>query len=238
MKRFWKTTDLVEEHGRYAIRLDGRPMRLPGGPLLSLESRALAQAIADEWSVAPDTLTPEDVPLTRIAGTAQERVAPDPRATVDALAAYGETDLLCYRAEAPEALVARQHERWQPWLDWAARTQGARLRITSGVRHVAQPPEALAALRIALSARTPFELAGLGILVPAAGSLVLGLAVAEQVMDAAQAHELAALDELFQAEQWGEDRDAVQRRRHVAEDVETATRFIRLSAAAAPGSAR
>ncbi len=230
MKRFWKTAEIVEDAGRYAIRLDGRPMRLPGGPLLSLESRPLAQAIADEWSAAPATLTAEHVPLTRIAGTAQERVAPNPAATIDALAAYGETDLLCYRATAPEALVSRQHQLWQPWLDWVARAHDAPLRVTTGVLHVAQPPASLAALRATLARRPAFQLAGLGILVPATGSLVLGLAVADGAMQAAQAHDLAALDELFQAEKWGEDADATKRRQHVGQDIALAASFIRFSA--------
>ena len=229
MKRFWDKAELTAASGRYAIMLDGRPMRLPGGPLLALESRALAQAIADEWSAAGATLTAEDVPLTRIAGTAQERVAPDPEPTMAAIAAYGEIDLLCYRAAAPEALARRQDQLWQPWLAWAARLHDAHLLVTTGLGHVAQPPAALAALRAATARRSAFELAGLGILVPALGSLVLGLAVADAALDADQAHQLAALDELFQAEQWGEDPEAAARRRHVGQDIATAARFIRLS---------
>ncbi len=234
MKRFWTQAAVTEEAGRYAIKLDGRPMRLPGGPVLSLESRALADAIAAEWQAAGDRLAAEDVPLTRIAGTAQERVAPDPEPTIAAIAAYGETDLLCYRATAPEALARRQEQLWQPWLAWAARVHDAHLLVTSSIRHIAQPPAALAALRAAVARRPAFELAGLGILVPATGSLVLGLAVADGAMDAGQAHELAALDEMFQAEQWGEDHEAVARRHHVAEDIAVASRFISL-ASARPG---
>ena len=233
MKRFWDQATVVEEDGRYAIRLDGRPMRLPGGPALLLDSRKLADAIAAEWAGAGGakggTLTADDVPLTRIAGTAQERVAPDPAPVAQAIAAYGQTDLLCYRAEAPAELVRRQATLWQPWLDWAARSHGAKLRVAEGVMHVAQPNAAVAALHEAVSGRPPFVLAGLGILVPALGSLVLGLAVADGVLDAAAAHDLAILDELFQAEKWGEDREAITRRRHVAADIETAAHFMALS---------
>ena len=233
MKRFWNKADLTEEHGRYAIKLDGRPMRLPGGPILALESRPLAEAIAAEWQAAGTqkggTLIAEDVPLTRIAGTAQERIAPDPAPTIAALAVYGETDLLCYRAASPEALVARQSALWDPWLDWSARTHGASLRVTTGIGHIAQPPAALAALRASLTRHPAFVLAGLGILVPATGSLVLGLAVADGALEAADAHALSIVDELFQAEQWGEDSDALTRRRHVAADIAAASRFIRLS---------
>jgi len=229
MKRFWKTATVDHSEGRFEIRLDGRPMRLPGGPILSLESAALATAIAAEWQAAGDTLRVEDVPLTRLAGTAQERVSPHPQASVDALSRYAQSDLLCYRAESPEALVLRQARLWQPWLDRAAARYGAVLRVTEGVIPVTQPQEAVAALRGALATHKPFVLAGLGILVPATGSLVLGLAVAEGALDAEEAYQLACLDELFQAEQWGEDFDAIKQRKSVKEDIEVATKLIRLS---------
>ncbi len=233
MKRFWDRAEVVAENARYAIRLDSRPMRLPGGPVLTLESRPLALAIAEEWQLAGGekggTLQAEDVPLTRIAGTAQERMAPDPAPTVDALVRYAESDLLCYRASAPEALVTRQALLWQPWLDWAADVHGARLTMTHGVMHVAQPADALARLRAAVAAKAAFVLAGLGILVPATGSLVLGLAVADGALSAGEAHELAALDELFEEQQWGADDEAVARRRAVGRDIALAARFIALS---------
>ena len=204
-------------------------MRLPGGPALRLESEPLALAIAAEWQAAGEEMTAEDVPLTRLAGTAQERVVPDPSASVAALSRYGESDLLCYRAERPEALVLRQARLWQPWLDRAALRYGARLVVTEGVIPVTQPPEAVAGLRAALASHPAFVLAGLGILVPAAGSLVLGLAVAEGALGAEEAFQLACLDEIFQAEQWGEDAEAKKQRDSVRADIALATTFMRLS---------
>ena len=233
MKRFWARAEVIDEGGRYAVRLDGRPMRLPGGPLLALHSHALAEAIAKEWQAAGGgvngMMSADDVPLTRIAGTAQERVAPDPAPTIDALARYAESDVLCYRAEGPAALAGLQADSWQPWLAWAEDRYGAQLRVTSGSMPVDQPPQALAALRHALDGRPAFELAGLGILVPALGSLVLGLAVADGALAAEEAHRLALLDELYQAEGWGEDREAAARRRAILADIEHAARFIALS---------
>ena len=241
MKRFWDSATVVCEGAVYAIRLDGRPMRLPGGPVLALHSEPLARAIADEWQVAGGgkggVMSAEDVPLTSIAGTAQERVAPDPASTVATLARYAEADLLCYRAPAPEALRQRQHEAWQPWLDWAAAVFGTRLRVTNGVLHVAQPPESLAGFRRALDPRPAFELAGLGVLVPALGSLVLGLAVADGALAAVDAHALSILDEVFQNKSWGEDVEAAARRRIVAADIGHAARFIALSRPEADASA-
>ena len=229
MKRFWENTSVVDEAGHYAIRLDGRPMRLPSGPILQLESSALAAAIADEWQAAGSDFTLDDVPLTRLAGTAQARVAADPAASVAALSRYAEGDLLCYRAESPEALVLRQARLWQPWLDHARARYGAHLRVTQGVIPITQPPEAVSALRAALAAHPAFALAGLGILVPATGSLVLGLAVAEGALGAEAAFELACLDELFQAEHWGEEAEAAKQRSATKQDIVLAERFIRLS---------
>ena len=62
-----------------------------------------------------------------------------------------------------------------------------------------------------------------------AGHAVLGLALAEGALDAAEAHRVAGLDEAFQVEKWGEDAEAAARRQNVAADVALAERFIRLS---------
>jgi len=208
-------------------------MHLPGGPVLRVRAEPLARAIAAEWQAAGGGKGGEmsfaDTPLTRLAGTAQQRIAPDPAPIMDAIARYGETDLLCYRADAPVALVERQARGWQPWLDWAALTYDAPLRVGTGIAHVRQHRDSIGALRRAVAALDVEALAGLGIAVPALGSLVLGLALAEGALEAAEAHALGALDELFQAEQWGEDVEAAARRRAIAEDVALAARFIALT---------
>jgi chaperone required for assembly of F1-ATPase len=234
IKRFWQQAALVQRDGLYEIELDARPMRLPGGPLLSLRQRRLAEAIAAEWQQAGGTiggkLSADDVPLTRLAGTAYARIAPDPAPTAAALAHYAATDSLCYRAAQPEALVIRQHHAWQPWLDWAAATYGARLLVTADVMPIEQPPESLAALHAATAEYDAFALAGLGILVPSFGSLVLGLAVAAGCLTAAEAHELSLIDELYQEQVWGEDKEVSARRAHIRQDVKDAARFMALAA--------
>ena len=149
-----------------------------------------------------------DTPLTRLAGTALQRIAPDPAATVDAIARYAESDQLCYRAEQPRELVQRQERAWQPWLDWVAQAYEAPLRVSTGVAYVKQHRGSVAVLREAVAALDVPALAALGVAVLRIGSLVLGLALAEGRLDAATAHALGALDELFQAEQWGEDAEA------------------------------
>lgn len=235
MKRFWESALAAEAGGRFAILLDGRPVRLPGGAHLRVASRPLAEAIAGEWNEAGGRkggeMRPEQVPLTRLVGTAEERIAPDPAATVDALARYAETDLLCYRAE-DRRLAVRQAEEWDPVLAWAARALDAPLRVTRGVMPVDQPPEALAALRRAVAAHPPIELAALGVAVPALGSLVLGLALSRGELDADRAHALATLDERFQEAFWGADAEALARREAAGAEVALAARTLDLARAA------
>ena len=233
MRRFWDSASAAPSGEGFKVLLDGKPMHMPDGTLLRVRVPRLAAAVAAEWQAAGGAkggeVTFNDMPLTRLAGTAQLRIAPDPAPTIAALARYGETDLLCYRAHAPETLVQRQARAWQPWLDWAAETYDAPLRVTTGVVYIRQSRDSIHALRRVLERRDADVLAALGIAVPALGSLVLGLALADGRLDPGRAHALSALDELFQAEQWGEDAEAAARRAAIADDVALAAQFIALT---------
>lgn len=239
MKRFWQHARAHAVDGGFAILLDARPMRLPGGGSLHLPSRALADAVAAEWDAAGGTVggevQVETLALTRLAATASARVAADPAATIAALAKYGESDLLCYRAEHPAALAARQAALWDPWLAWAQSRFGAALRVTSGIMHVRQDDAALAALQRPLHGYDAYQLAALGVAVPAMGSLVLGLAMCEGALDAAEASALSQLDEGFQEEMWGTDAQATAQRAARARDIADAQALIALTRAA-PGA--
>ncbi len=238
MKRFWDKATAEPRGEGWVILLDGKPLQMPGQPVrggaeLRVPRAGLAYAIAAEWQAAgggrDGELTFDHVPLTRLAGTAQDRIEPDPAPVATALAQYAETDVLCYRAEHPVPLVVRQAREWQPWLDWLWSTHGARLRSTAGVAHLAQDEAALQRMRTVLAGQSAAVLAGLGIAVPALGSVVLGLALAHGALDASQAYALAHLDELYQVEQWGEDSWAARRRADVLADIALAARFIALA---------
>lgn len=232
MKRFWSHAVAVPRpEGGHAVLLDGRPLRLPGGAPLATDFAPLADAIAAEWEAAGGEkggeMSMEDVPLTRLLGTAQDRIAPDPSAMVAGLAKYAETDLLCYRAE-DAALAERQAREWQPLLDWAAETHGAPLAITAGLMPVAQPAASLDSLRRAIATHGVEELAALGLAVPALGSLVLGLALSAGRLEGQEAHRLSVLDETHQEERWGADAEAAHRRARAAADIGLAERFLAL----------
>jgi len=212
----------------FAIALDGNPARTPRGRILALPSAALAEAVCAEWMAQEDEIIPSAMPLTGIVHNALDRIAEERSAMVSALLRYAETDLLCYRAEEPLALTRRQDAVWQPVLDWAAVRLGASLATTSGVLPVAQPGEALAALERALAEHDDLRLAALSAAVAATGSLILALAVAHGWLDAEQAIAAAELDEAWQNERWGEDREAASRRNGLRADVRAAELLFRL----------
>jgi len=231
MLRFWDAAEAAPSGDGFAILLDGRPMRLPGGGPLHVAGQSLAVAIAAEWRAAGGakggTMTPADVPLTRLAGTAADRIAPDPHATITALARYGETELLCYRTQDPR-LAPHQAAQWDPWLLWSAHALHATLLTTTGVMPVTRPPAALFALHAALATKPPLALAALGVAVPALGSLVLALAMEAGAVSAQEAHALSALEEDFHREIWGDDPDILARRAAAAADVALAARLLAL----------
>jgi chaperone required for assembly of F1-ATPase len=228
VKRFYEKASAAAQAGGVAILLDGRPVKTPARAALAVPTEELAEAIAAEWNAQGEEIDPRTMPLTGLANAAIDRVAPDPEAFAVSLARYGESDLLCYRAEGPAPLVRRQAEAWEPLLDWARRRYGVALETTSGILHRAQPAETVARLADEAAARDPFRLAALSPLVTISGSLIVALALAEGEIGLERAWAAANLDEIWQAEQWGEDplaAAAIESRRR---EFDAAYRFLTL----------
>ena len=227
-KRFYKKVDVEALADGFAITLDGRPVRTPMKSKLQLPSHRLANAVAEEWDAQTETLDLASMALTGFANTALDRVRPRHKEVVDEIAGYAETDLLCYRAADPPDLVERQEREWQPHLDWLARTHGAQLVPTAGIVHVKQDAEALATIRHVIGVRDDFTLTGLHVLTTGTGSFVLGLAVVDGALEASAAVAAGLLDEIYQAELWGEDTLFTERREGLARELLAAERFIGL----------
>lgn len=207
-RRFWSEAAIGAAGAGFRVLLDGRAVRTPARNELIVPTRALAEAVRAEWAAVADRIDPRQMPHTRSANAAIDKVAPHFDDVAAMIAAYGETDLLCYRAEGPEELRARQAEAWDPLLDWAARELGARLVVTQGIVPVPQPAESLARLGAEVFALSPFQLTALHDLVSLTGSLVLGLAATDRRFATGRLWELSRIDEAWQIAQWGEDAEA------------------------------
>lgn len=212
-KRFYKQAAVEERDGAFRLVLDGRPARTPAKHALAAPTRALAEALAAEWNAVGAEIDPAAMPLTRIANSAIDGVAPRREAVIADLAKYAGSDLVFYRAGEPERLVAAQAAAWDPILAWAREALGARFVLGEGVMHVAQPEAALAAVGDRLEAiASPFRLAALHVMTTLTGSLLIALAHADGLLDADAAWTAAHVDERHQESLWGEDEEALARR--------------------------
>ena len=233
-RRFYKAVTISDIDGGFGVCLDGRPLRTPGKAVLVVPTRALAEALAAEWQRQGDIVEPDSMPMTRLANSAIDGVAVAAEAIVAEMTKFAETDLVCYRAEDPSALVAAQAAAWDSVLDFARDTLDAPFVCTSGVMYVAQPANALTAVaqaveRVARSPAGPFRLAAFSVMTNLTGSVLLALAVAQGEITVEASWSAAHVDEDHQTSLWGCDREAAQRRAHRWRDMQASARFYVLT---------
>lgn len=226
MKRFYKDVSVAPQDGGFAVLLDGKPVKTPRGNGLILPTEKLASAIAAEWRGQGEKIIPTSMPLLRLANTVIDGVAANRDEVIGAVLRFGENDLICYRAHQPPDLHTRQKAAWDPLLDWVAQKHGARMQVAEGLTHVDQSAEALAALRGALGDFDAFTLGALHVIASITGSTVLALAVADGFLSGPQAFQLSRIDEIYQAEKWGEDAEAAKRAAALAHELDKAVELI------------
>ena len=207
-KRFWKSADVAETEGGFTVHLDGRAVKTPAKAPLVVPTRAMAQAIATEWDAQDGHIDPNSMPVTRAANAAIDKVTHQHAEVAQMIAGYGDTDLICYRADSPAELVARQAEAWDPLLDWAADTLGARLKPVTGLMHSPQDPKALAALAQRVHQMDAFRLTAFHDLVGLSGSLIIGFAALHDLHKIEALWQVSRIDETWQEELWGVDEEA------------------------------
>lgn len=228
-KRFWAEATVEDTDGGFTVRLDGRPVRTPAKRALVVPTHALASEIAAEWDAQEGEIAPKSMPCTRSANAALDKVALQKAEVADMIAAYGENDLLCYRADSPAELAARQVAEWDPYLNWAESDLSAQLDVIIGVMHRPQPPEAIAALHRQVADQDNFALTALHDLVSLSGSLVLGLAAQQGRAAPEELWRVSRIDEDWQTEQWGEDEEATALATLKRHSFLHAARFFQLS---------
>jgi len=210
-KRFYEKVTVGGAPPALSIELDGKPLRTPMKALLEAPTRALAEAMAEEWRAQGANIDPFAMPLTRLANTAIDRVRPRRDEVIAAIRAHGAHDLLCYRMREPVAFAMLQQKTWDPLLEWAEAQVGGSFLIAEGVMPVTQPRETLEGLTRRYGAFGDFQLAALSDLATLSGSAILPLAVATGRLSATRAWEAATLDETWNMRLWGTDREAEAR---------------------------
>lgn len=208
VKRFYKCVHVENREGGFAVLVDGHVLKTPGKKCLELEKEYYADLVAHEWQAQKDIIRSETMPCTRLLNVATDLTPARRPELIEEFHKYCSTDLLCYRAETPQDLQERQHQYWQPALDWAAKTYGVDLLTTSGIGTILQPAISLENAQKYASRHEDIDLTLLLHFTATYGSAVLALAVMDTHIDARSAFTLSRLDEFFQNERWGEDAEA------------------------------
>jgi chaperone required for assembly of F1-ATPase len=227
-KRFYKSAEAVREGQGFAVMLDGRPVRTPAKNMLVVPAEGLALAISEEWNAQSEVIDPATMPLTRLVNSAIDGVAREPDAIRAEIVKYAGSDLLCYRAEEPDKLVARQSAAWDPVVDWAGDVLGARFVLARGIVFTAQPEDTLAAIGPRLAHLDIFRLAAANVVTTLTGSALLAFALLEGRVSAEEAWSAAHVDEDWNIELWGADEEATERRARRYEEMQAAARVITL----------
>ena len=229
-KRFYKDVTIEDRSGKGAeLLLDGKKVRTPGKAPLALPTRALAEAVAQEWRAQGVRVDPRTMPLTKIANSAIDGVVSREQAVVDYIMAHAGSDLLCYRAQGPRGLAEAQGKHWDPVLAWVKDALGTPFFLAEGIVHVAQPQASLDRLKEKFLGRDPFSLAALHVMTAMTGSALLALAVAQKRLTPDEAWAAAHVDEDWQISQWGEDAEAAERRKNRWRDFEAAAKTLALA---------
>jgi chaperone required for assembly of F1-ATPase len=226
-KRFYANAAAQPVEGGFGVMLDTRNLRTPAGARLILPSEALAALLAAEWLAQEGVIDHASMPATRLAFTAADRIAQARAAIAQEIVRQAGSDLLCYFAEAPQALVRWQEQGWGPILDWAEQTLGLRFERAGGIVHRPQPPETLERVEALALALDDFTLAGLAMAASLFGSVVLALALQRGVLSGDEAFDLSRLDETFQEQQWGVDAEAAERTARLRADAQMLDQWFR-----------
>ena len=232
-RRFYEKVSIEEVAEGHIIRLDKHKLMTPAKKLLLLPYARLAEAVADEWRQVDEDIILSDMPMSRLVYTAIDRVSESYEATAQKFAAYGETDLLCYRATHPDMLVQRQDEIWTPYLDWVRATYGVFLQTGVGIAPIKQSRSSIEVLsQIAQGGEglepNPLRLTGLAHGAGLLGSAVLALRMESGEDKAENIWRAAFLDDFFQFEQWGEDNEAMARLEGMKREIETLSDYFSL----------
>ncbi len=228
MRRFYEAAHVEAIGDGFAVALDGKPVRTPARHRLTVDRRALAEALAAEWAAQAETIERETMPLTRLVCAAID-LLPDRRdEVIDEVVRYAETDLVCYRVTQPTTLAERQSAAWQPLVAWVDRRYGAALAVTTELTPVAQSTEAVAALRRAVQVEGDVGLVGLSFATKTLGSVVMALALREGEIGPRAAWTASVVDEIYQIERWGPDQELEARMDRLERDIADVSRLFSL----------
>tara|TARA_B100000676_G_C18088553_1_gene857311 strand:- start:5502 stop:6203 length:702 start_codon:yes stop_codon:yes gene_type:complete len=228
MQRFYQNAKLglIEDINNFGIFLDTKPLKTPQKKLFTIPCLKLAEMICEEWNSQDEIIIPSTMPLTRIGYTALDQIEPNRSLYEQQISRYLITDTLCYRVAHPIELAKIQDNTWSPLLTWVEKEFGIYLKETYGVVAIDQPMRSIKKVNDILMGLGIWELSGLLLSVRVSGSLVVGLGMYKNYLDADEAFKVSEVERTWQIKRWGEDSEIQEIRRKIKGDFLAAENFF------------
>ena len=218
IKRFYKVVSISEERTGYWVRLDGKPIRSPQKKIIECNNLTLANKLLEEWESHVEYIDYVNMPITRILNVAFDRVSENHISVVETVGSYATSDLLCYRANGPEKLVIRQHEYWDPILEWGQQTFKLNFNVTDSILPVEQPESTILKIKEVLRKYNPIQLAAIHTVTTISSSVLIALALENEAFERETIWNAINVDEDWNIEHWGEDEELILSRKIKRQD--------------------
>ncbi len=224
-RKFYKLATIGDD---LSILLDGRAVKTPLKAKLVLPTAQLAQAVVVEWNAQEKLINPALMPLTKLANTAIDRATAERNFVAGEIENFAANDLVCYRAAAPEALVALEAQHWDPVVAWANQALGVKFNTIQAIQHVAQAEETIIRIKTHVAGIDAFHLTAVHNLTSLTGSALIAFMLMARAIAPENAWGAAHVDEDFQISQWGQDLEATNRRKNRKHDFDATVAFLNL----------
>jgi chaperone required for assembly of F1-ATPase len=223
-----KKTQIDQSSSGFRVFVDGSVAKTPMGREIELPTRKLAEIVAVEWQVQGKVVRKDTMPFTQIASVAIDLIRERREEVMEDILSYLDTDAACYRAgNIPELLVS-QEELLNPLVAWAEEAFAVKYLVTNEIMPLRQPPETRARIATHIASYDEWKLAVLVCVIKPLSSLILGLALLERYIEAANAFYLAHLEEEYETVQWGEDEEKQARINKLKHEAVAAGEFLTL----------
>ena len=217
MKKFWKKVSIKKiSFNSFQIMLDERILQTPLKRELILPNLNLAQEIAKEWDQDSINIKTESMIFYGLISTSLDKIIDNRNVYIDDILDYIDTDLICYRADNPKELVELQKSKWDPIILLVEKYIGTKVQVFIGVSPNKQHYTVHDGINNLIDQFDIFEISALHRITNITGSIFLSLCVLRKDISKNEVFELSFLDELWQEENWGFDKENSQKRKEIS----------------------
>ena len=227
MKKFWEKVSIKKiSSDSFCVMLDKRILKTPLKRELVLPNLNLAQEIVKEWDQDSKKINTESMIFYGLISTSLDKIIDDKNLYINDILDYIDTDLICYRAENQKELLKLQKNKWDPIILLIEKYIGIKVQVFQGISPKKQHASVHDKLNNLINQLDIYKISVLHRITNITGSIFLSLCVLKKDISKNEVFELSFLDELWQAENWGFDNEASQKRKEISNELDKSILFL------------